>query len=165
MREVDLAWHLGSGSIRSGLCRDKNKLRWSIFDGCLTDKLGRRRTHYDLQQPGGLLNHSSRPTGPDPNFLVGDNIPRYAILQRLGGWCREGKGRIRKHQSLYRTSRTGPPTMLWASTCCLDKSNNNKELSKAMISMFRWYRDATRNYTSVRYSIISPLNSDQPELS
>jgi hypothetical protein len=33
----------------------------------------------------------------------------------------------------------------WIDTCCIDKSNN-AELSEAIISMFRWYRNATKCY-------------------
>src|SRR5881275_701533 len=33
----------------------------------------------------------------------------------------------------------------WVDTCCIDKSNNN-ELSEAINSMFRWYRDAAKCY-------------------
>ena len=34
---------------------------------------------------------------------------------------------------------------IWIDTCCIDKSNN-AELSEAIISMFRWYRDAAKCY-------------------
>jgi hypothetical protein len=33
----------------------------------------------------------------------------------------------------------------WVDTCCIDKSNNN-ELSEAINSMFRWYRNAAKCY-------------------
>ena len=33
----------------------------------------------------------------------------------------------------------------WVDTCCIDKANNT-ELSKAINSMFRWYRNAERCY-------------------
>jgi hypothetical protein len=33
----------------------------------------------------------------------------------------------------------------WVDTCCIDKSNNT-ELSEAINSMFRWYRDAAKCY-------------------
>ena len=33
----------------------------------------------------------------------------------------------------------------WIDTCCIDKANNT-ELSKAINSMFRWYRNAERCY-------------------
>ena len=33
----------------------------------------------------------------------------------------------------------------WVDTCCIDKSNN-AELSEAIVSMFRWYRNATKCY-------------------
>lgn len=36
-------------------------------------------------------------------------------------------------------------TYFWVDTCCIDKTNNN-ELSEAINSMFRWYRNADRCY-------------------
>ena len=33
----------------------------------------------------------------------------------------------------------------WVDTCCIDKANNS-ELAEAIISMFRWYRDAAKCY-------------------
>jgi hypothetical protein len=47
-------------------------------------------------------------------------------------------------------------------TCCIDKSNNT-ELSEAINSMFRWYRNATKCY--VYLSDVSTNNHDQSKLS
>jgi len=45
----------------------------------------------------------------------------------------------------------------WVDTCCIDKANHN-ELSEAINSMFRWYREAARCY--VYLSDVSMHNSD-----
>ncbi|KAF1816980.1 HET-domain-containing protein [Eremomyces bilateralis CBS 781.70] len=52
----------------------------------------------------------------------------------------------------------------WVDTCCIDKSNNT-ELSKAINSMFRWYRDATRCYvylSDVSEPVPNTNNSHSP---
>ncbi|KAH8590344.1 hypothetical protein B0O99DRAFT_721734 [Bisporella sp. PMI_857] len=46
----------------------------------------------------------------------------------------------------------------WVDTCCIDKSNNT-ELSEAINSMFRWYRNATKCY--VYLSDVSTNDHDQ----
>jgi len=46
----------------------------------------------------------------------------------------------------------------WVDTCCIDKSNNT-ELSEAINSMFRWYRNSTKCY--VYLSDVSTNNNDQ----
>jgi hypothetical protein len=46
----------------------------------------------------------------------------------------------------------------WVDTCCIDKSNST-ELSEAINSMFRWYRDATKCY--VYLSDVSTNDHDQ----
>ena len=85
-----------------------------------------------------------------------DDIPQYAILLHTWGaeevsfrdmidgtgkdktgydkirFCRE---QARRHSWQY----------FWVDTCCIDKSNNT-ELSEAINSMFRWYRNAAICY-------------------
>jgi Heterokaryon incompatibility protein (HET) len=90
--------------------------------------------------------------------FVGDDIPQYAILSHTWGADTEevtfqdlisstgkdktGYNKIRfcgeqaKHDGLQ---------YFCVDTCCIDKSNNN-ELSEAINSMFRWYRDAAKCY-------------------
>ena len=46
----------------------------------------------------------------------------------------------------------------WVDTCCIDKSNNS-ELSEAIISMFRWYKNAEKCY--VYLSDVSVAASDE----
>jgi hypothetical protein len=50
----------------------------------------------------------------------------------------------------------------WVDTCCIDKSNN-AELSEAINSMFRWYRNATKCY--VYLSDVSTNKHNQNNLS
>lgn len=45
----------------------------------------------------------------------------------------------------------------WVDTCCIDKSNNT-ELSEAINSMFRWYRDAAKCYVYLSDVSISGNN-------
>jgi len=87
-----------------------------------------------------------------------NNIPPYAILSHTWGDDDEevtfkdltegfGKTKVgyRKIQfCAERASRDGLQH-IWVDTCCIDKSNN-AELSEAIISMFRWYRNATKCY-------------------
>jgi hypothetical protein len=106
--------------------------------------------------------------------LVG-NIPPYAILSHT--WAEDHEEvnfrdltiGPRKTKSGYkklrfcaeRAARDGLQHF-WVDTCCIDKSNNT-ELSEAINSMFRWYRDATKCY--VYLSDVATNNRDQINLS
>jgi hypothetical protein len=90
--------------------------------------------------------------------LIGDDkIPPYAILShtwdegqevtfddlmRNSGKSKTGYNKIRFCAS--QAKRDGLD-YFWIDTCCIDKSNN-AELSEAIISMFRWYKNAERCY-------------------
>jgi Heterokaryon incompatibility protein (HET) len=87
-----------------------------------------------------------------------DNIPPYAILSHTWGQDHDevnfkdltiglpteksGYDKLRFCAKL--ASRHGFQ-YFWVDTCCIDKSNNT-ELSEAINSMFRWYRNAGRCY-------------------
>jgi hypothetical protein len=102
--------------------------------------------------------------------LVG-NIPPYAILSHT--WAEDHEEvnfrdltiGPRKTKSGYkklrfcagRAARDGLQHF-WVDTCCIDKSNNT-ELSEAINSMFRWYRNATKCY--VYLSDVSTNNHNQ----
>jgi hypothetical protein len=87
-----------------------------------------------------------------------NNFPPYAILSHTWGDYDDevtfkdlikgfGKTKVgyRKIQfCAERASRDGLQHF-WVDTCCIDKSNN-AELSEAIISMFRWYGNATKCY-------------------
>ncbi|KAH8889435.1 HET-domain-containing protein [Thozetella sp. PMI_491] len=104
-----------------------------------------------LQQKGdndfGLTDDLARP-----------NIPFYAILSHTWGTGSEevtfqditnGTG---KHKAGYdklrfcaEQARRDGLIYFWIDTCCIDKTNS-AELSEAINSMFRWYREALRCY-------------------
>jgi hypothetical protein len=87
-----------------------------------------------------------------------NNIPSYAILSHTWGEddeevtfrdlaerSGESKAGYRKIQFCGEQAARDNLRYFWVDTCCIDKSNNT-ELSEAINSMFRWYRDATRCY-------------------
>jgi hypothetical protein len=90
--------------------------------------------------------------------FIGDNIPRYAILSHTWGPdneeltfkdLAEGAGKSKAGYSKIRfcgeQAASDGLQHFWVDTCCIDKSNNT-ELSEAINSMFRWYRDAAKCY-------------------
>ena len=92
-------------------------------------------------------------------YLVGDDtIPPYAILSHTWGADAEeatfeditnGTGKDKPGYEKIRfceeQARIDGLQYFWVDTCCIDKSNNN-ELSEAINSMFRWYRNAAKCY-------------------
>jgi hypothetical protein len=87
-----------------------------------------------------------------------DNIPRYAILSHTWGEDDEevtfndlvtgaGKSKTgyRKIQFCGEQAARDSLQYFWVDTCCINKPNNT-ELSEAINSMFRWYRDAAKCY-------------------
>src|SRR6201996_4562900 len=86
------------------------------------------------------------------------NIPPYAILSHTWGNDNEevtfkditdGAG---THKTGYQKllfcgnqAKADSLSYFWVDTCCIDKSNE-KELTTAINSMFRWYRNAARCY-------------------
>ncbi|XTI93092.1 HET-domain-containing protein [Cenococcum geophilum] len=90
--------------------------------------------------------------------FVGDDIPRYAILSHTWGADTEevtfedlmdgtgaGKPGYNKIQFCGEQARRDGLQYFWVDTCCIDKSNST-ELSEAINSMFRWYRNAAKCY-------------------
>jgi hypothetical protein len=85
-------------------------------------------------------------------------IPPYAILSHTWGDdgdevtfkdLTEGSGKTkigyRKIQFCGKQAALDRLQFFWLDTCCIDKSNG-AELSEAIISMFRWYRNAKKCY-------------------
>ena len=90
--------------------------------------------------------------------LVGDDeIPRYAILSHTWREGEEvtlkdlldGSGKSKSGYTKIRfcgeQARRDGLQYFWVDTCCIDKSNNS-EISEAINSMFRWYRNAAKCY-------------------
>jgi hypothetical protein len=87
------------------------------------------------------------------------NIPPYAILSHT--WGSDGE-EVTFHEMVAGTGQNKPGYQklkfcveqadrddlryCWVDTCCIDKSSST-ELSEAIISMFRWYKESTRCYT------------------
>ncbi|KAI4242309.1 MAG: hypothetical protein LQ352_007259 [Teloschistes flavicans] len=84
------------------------------------------------------------------------NIPKYAILshrwdqdevsfkQMRKGQAPEGLG-LTKLRNFCLQARTDGYEWAWMDTCCIDQKSS-AELSEAINSMFRWYRNAERCY-------------------
>ena len=102
--------------------------------------------------------------------LVG-NIPAYAILSHTWGDddqevsfkdFTEGSGKSKAGYQKIRfcgeqAARDGY-RYIWVDTCCIDKSNN-AELSEALNSMYRWYRNAAKCYV---YLVDVSTNDQNP---
>ena len=104
-----------------------------------------------------------------------DNIPPYVILSHTWGEDDEevtfqdlvqdvgkSKAGYRKIRFCEEQAARDGLQYIWVDTCCIDKSNNT-ELSEAINSMFRWYRQATKCY--VYLSDVSTDNSDKNDQS
>jgi len=87
-----------------------------------------------------------------------NDIPQYAILSHTWGADTEevtfrdlvdGTGEKKVGYDKIRLcgeqARRDGLLYFWVDTCCIDKSNSN-ELSEAINSMFRWYRNAVQCY-------------------
>jgi Heterokaryon incompatibility protein (HET) len=86
------------------------------------------------------------------------DIPRYAILSHTWGAdgdevtfrdLTEGTGRnkagYKKIEFCRARAASDGLQYFWVDTCCINKANHT-ELSEAITSMFRWYRDAVKCY-------------------
>jgi Heterokaryon incompatibility protein (HET) len=91
------------------------------------------------------------------NFVRND-IPHYAILSHrwldateeptfedLTKGTGQGKPGYEKLRFCGEQARQNGLKYFWVDTCCINKADSS-ELSQAINSMFRWYRDATRCY-------------------
>ena len=101
------------------------------------------------------------------------NTPPYAILSHTWTDSQEvsfkdlikGKGKdkagYRKISFCSEQATRDNLQYFWVDTCCIDKSNNT-ELTEAINSMFRWYRDAARCYTYLA-DVSTPSNDIDPQ--
>ncbi|KAH8590040.1 hypothetical protein B0O99DRAFT_522093 [Bisporella sp. PMI_857] len=100
-----------------------------------------------------------------------DNIPPYAILSHTWGeddtevtfqdlvqGISKNKAGYRKIQFCEEQATEDGLRYIWVDTCCIDKANNT-ELSEAINSMFRWYREASKCY--VYLTDVSKQNFDE----
>jgi hypothetical protein len=109
--------------------------------------------------------------------LPSNDIPPYAILSHTWGdgevtlqdlvddgvegkVAYEEKRGCRKIRFCANQAQQDGFAYFWVDTCCIDKTNN-VELSEAINSMFRWYREAARCY--VYLSDVSHPNIEQSD--
>jgi hypothetical protein len=103
-----------------------------------------------------LLEHGNNGGFSLTKDLADDEIPKYAILSHTWGadevtfedlvnGTGENKEGYKKIQFCGEQAARDGLQYFWVDTCCIDKSNST-ELSKAINSMFRWYRNAPRCY-------------------
>ena len=104
-------------------------------------------------------------------FIGNDIIPPYAILSHTWGEDEDevtfkdmetgtgrGKAGYRKIQFCGERATKDGLQYFWIDTCCINRSNN-VELSEAINSMFRWYRNSAKCY--VYLSDISTCDHDE----
>jgi hypothetical protein len=121
-----------------------------------------------------LLRLQSDGTLTVTNDLGDKDTPPYAILSHSWGPIheevtfrdvRDGNGKQKKGYEKLRfcgeqAAKDGLE-FFWVDTCCIDKSDST-ELSKAINSMFRWYRHSARCYVYLSDVSISDLPNDEP---
>jgi hypothetical protein len=105
-------------------------------------------------------------------YFVSGNTPQYAILSHTWGADTEevtfrdimdstGKSKAGYTKIRFcgeQAARDGLQ-YFWVDTCCIDKSNST-ELSEAINSMFRWYRNATKCYVYLSDVSMPAINAD-----
>jgi hypothetical protein len=103
-----------------------------------------------------------------------DDAPKYAILSHTWGVDEEeatfddlengsgsSKAGYAKLQFCGRQAKEDGLEYFWVDTCCINKANH-AELSEAITSMFRWYRDAEHCYVYLSDVSISKNRNNQP---
>ena len=83
--------------------------------------------------PYGILSHT---WGDDDEEVTFQDLKNGLVKKKVG---------YKKIQFCAEQATRDGLQYFWVDTCCIDKSNNS-ELSEAIVSMFRWYRNATRCY-------------------
>jgi hypothetical protein len=106
--------------------------------------------------------------------FIGDKIPRYAILSHtweaddeevtfkdLMKGTNKSKAGYQKIRFCGKQAATDKLQYFWMDTCCINKSSS-AELSEAINSMFRWYRDANKCYVYLSdVSFSGSIKNDQ----
>jgi len=103
-----------------------------------------------------------------------DKIPPYAILSHTWGTeevsfvdlvNKSGKSKAGYHKIVFCGEQAARDNLryFWVDTCCIDKRNNT-ELTKAINSMFRWYRNAVACYAYLSDVATSASNDVNAEI-
>jgi hypothetical protein len=112
--------------------------------------------------------------GPSLTDDLLDDIPPYAILSHTWGADHEevtfealcdGSGKSKagytKIQFCEQQARKDNLEYFWVDTCCINKANH-AELSEALNSMFRWYRNAEKCYVYLSDVSVHKRANDGP---
>jgi len=104
-----------------------------------------------------------------------DDAPRYAILSHTWGVDEDeptfsdlengsgtSKAGYAKLQFCGRQAEKDGLEYFWVDTCCINKANH-AELSEAITSMFRWYRDAQHCYVYMSDVSVGNNSNNQPQ--
>jgi hypothetical protein len=106
-----------------------------------------------------------------------DKIPPYAILSHTWGTGKDdevvyrdvientgsNKPGFKKLKFCGTQAKADGLHYFWVDTCCIDKSNNN-ELTTAINSMFRWYRNAARCYVYLSDVSVRTEDGESPHV-
>jgi hypothetical protein len=105
-------------------------------------------------------------------WFAGDRIPRYAILSHRWGEDNQevssedlsngiagSKKGYRKLQFCGEQAKSDGLEFFWVDSCCIDKKNYT-ELTEAINSMFKWYRNATKCYVLLPDVSINSSDND-----
>ncbi|KAH7128792.1 kinesin light chain 3 [Dendryphion nanum] len=117
------------------------------------------------------FDHSRRLVSTD---FRGKTIPQYAILshrwgddevlfQDLGSNTYKEKDGYRKIKFCAKQAAQDQLQYFWIDTCCINKWNR-QELSTAINSMFRWYKNAAKCYVFLS-DVLVPTAIETPQLS
>ena len=101
-----------------------------------------------------------------------DNVPPYAILSRTWGKDNDevnfgdlqhksyqSKAGYEKIKFCGEQAKKDKLAYFWVDTCCINNANNT-EYSKAINSMFRWYRDAAHCYVYLFDASVNDVDDD-----
>jgi hypothetical protein len=103
----------------------------------------------------------------------GPNFPKYAILSHtwgkeevtyqdlVGSWQPVSKAGFSKIRSSCTQAKKDGHDYIWIDTCCIDKSSS-AELSEAINSMYRWYKEAAVCYTYL--SDVPPIEEESEQM-
>jgi hypothetical protein len=97
--------------------------------------------------------------------FIGHDIPDYAILSHTWGTdevsyqdylsgAHKAKKGYRKIQKTCELAAKAKIRYAWVDTCCIDKKSS-AELSEAINSMYRWYKQS-----AICYAFLSDLSGD-----
>lgn len=109
------------------------------------------------------------------NLIGNDEVPPYAILSHT--WAEGQEVTFDEFENKERKSKSGYHKILfcaqqakldgldyfWVDTCCIDKKNST-ELTEAINSMFKWYRNATMCYAYLSDVPAAPSTSTGRDL-